>query len=151
MPGVLATGVTLAVAGCAADGATTTAADPGRDAEAVTCSMQYRPDAESAAGQRSESVTVPAESGVVGDEPGARLEFPDLVFEVTYVAGAPDGNGVTTVVRATDDDSERHRVLHQLPAEPGLVDIVFAGGHGFTGLHYANHEDAQLQYWCTAE
>jgi hypothetical protein len=31
-----------------------------------------------------------------------------------------------------------------------LQDVDFAGGHGFTGLLYVDHEGAQLQVWCAA-
>lgn len=112
----------------------------------LVCTAQYRPFAESMEGAEEQTFTVeridrPTTSGI-------EVEFSLMTIEVHYTGDAPDGRNVRVTV--TDrDGAEITTALYQI-GRPGLQDIGFAGGHGFTGLHYVYHEQAMLQFFCGA-
>ena len=134
--------VFVGVVGCSDDSPTT--APPTEQVEtlptAINCGTQYRPNAESLAGVEEEQFAVERPSGLDGNS--NRVAFEELSIEVVY-NDRPDGQDVSVVV-AGSDGTELERVLYQLPAALPS----FAGGHGFTGLHYVSTGSAQLQWWC---
>lgn len=112
----------------------------------VVCTSQYRPFAESMEGAEERTLTVPRVDATSAEGVGA--DFALMAIEVRYTGDAPEGRNV--LVRVTDrDGGEIATTLYQI-GRPGLGDIEFAGGHGFTGLHYVRHEPAMLQYFCGA-
>jgi hypothetical protein len=112
----------------------------------ITCNAFYRPDTRVASGSEEASVTVERTDGVPGAEESA--EFGTMALSVTYVGDAPEGRTASVVVTGGDGE-ELSRHLYQF-GDPPPQDISFAGEHGFTGLAYVTHGDAQLQYTCTA-
>ncbi|MBB4932922.1 hypothetical protein F4561_003742 [Lipingzhangella halophila] len=148
---------TLIAAGALLSGCGSPAAsDEEEEAEypaAITCSAFYRPVAGQSAGEEREEFTVEREDGPMrstedGIAGAVGAEFGELALEVSYTSGAPDGNGVLIIV--TDSEGvELTRDLYQMGTPP-LAEIEFGGGHGFTGLTYVTHAEAQLQYWCAA-
>ena len=127
-------GLLLAVVGC------TTPPEP--LPAAITCSYQYRPEATSAAGAQEGALVVDR-----GEQESAVFE--QMMLQVTYTAGQPDGNGVRLVLsdRGGQQIAEH---LYQGGASAQVLYSEFDGGHGFTGLIYVHHEDAQVQVWCAA-
>ena len=72
-----------------------------------------------------------------------------MSFAVRSFSHASEGDAVSVSVTSSDGDGLTS-VLYQLgPFD--LAEFSFSGGHGFTGLHYVEHEGAQLQFWCGAE
>jgi hypothetical protein len=136
----------VGVVGCSDDDSPTMA-PPTEQVEtmptAIHCGTQYRPNAESLAGAEEERFAVERPSGL--DSNSNRVAFEELSIEVVY-NDRPDGQDVSVVV-AGSDGMELERVLYQLPAALPS----FAGGHGFTGLHYVSAGSAQLQWWCESE
>ena len=115
--------------------------------EAIRCGTQYRPDASSLMGAE-EVVLVAEQSDGIGPVP-VRHTFPTMVVEITYVGQAPEGNHVT--VRVLGDTGESVLTsLYQFGSGDELR-TNFAGGHGFTGLNYVHHGEANLQIWCSAD
>ena len=113
---------------------------------AVECGTQYRPDAEQMAGAENAVLRVERGDGLAGGT--GTLTFERMTLTVTYTGDAPEGRSVD--LRVTSSGGEPlARTLHQVGATP-LQDVDFAGGHGFTGLLYVDHDGAQLQVWCTA-
>ena len=110
--------------------------------EAISCSHQYRPDAETTAGAVSGTTVVGR-----GEEQGELWQ--QMALNVSYVAGAPDGNAVRLVINGEDEQPISEH-LFQIGTSAGALHTEFAGGHGFTGLIYVHHEGAMLQVWCTA-
>ena len=138
-------GLAAAFAGCGDDEAGGPGEGSGLPA-AVECGTQYRPDAERMTGAEEPVLRVERSDGLAGST--GSLEFETMTLSVTYVAEAPEGRSVDlTVVSAAGEPLLR--ALYQI-GDPPLEDIRFAGGHGFTGLHYVDHEGAQLQVWCEA-
>jgi hypothetical protein len=92
-------------------------------------------------------VRVEASGGPTG---GAEtVEFETMTLSVTYREDVPEGRTVELVVE-TAAGEPLARTLYQIGDVP-LQDVGFAGGHGFTGLHYVSHAGAELQVWCQAE
>ncbi len=132
--GLFVLGLLLAVVGC------TTPPEP--LPAAITCTHQYRPDATSAAGARDGVLSV-----AQGEQQSAT--FDQMTLHVAYTAGQPDGNGVRVRVDGPGGQQIAEH-LYQIGTSAGLLYTDFAGGHGFTGLIYVHHEDAQVQVWCAA-
>ncbi len=70
-----------------------------------------------------------------------------MTFRVRYGGDEFEGYAVSTSV--VDGDQELLDVRYQLGGT-SLAEIDFAGGHGFTGLHYVSHDGSLLQFWCWA-
>lgn len=114
--------------------------------EELVCTAQYRPFAESMEAAEEQTFSVERVDRPVTQ--GVEVDFPLMSIEVVYVGDAPDGRSVRILV--TDRDGvEVTTALYQIGAT-GLQDVGFAGGHGFTGLHYVHHRQAMLQYFCDA-
>ena len=113
---------------------------------AVECGTQYRPDAEQLAGAEDATLRVPRGDGLAGDS--GTLEFDLMTLNVTYRGEGPEGGSVDLVV-TTAAGEPLARTLYQVGGT-ALGQVDFAGGHGFTGLHYVDHQGAQLQVWCAA-
>ncbi|MFE3461138.1 hypothetical protein ACFXKD_26640 [Nocardiopsis aegyptia] len=128
--------------GCASDGWVAAEDLPAE----ITCNTFYRPDAGSGVGQEKVTVTVERHDGVPGAEES--VEFDTMGLSVTYVGDAPEGRVVWVVVTG-EEGEELATQLYQFGVPPPQ-DISFIGNHGFTGLAYVTHGDAQLQYWCVA-
>lgn len=129
----------LALIACSGD-------DAALPAELV-CTAQYRPFVETMEGGEERTFTVERIDGPAAE--GVAVEFPLMTIAVRYAGEGPEGHNV--LITVTDPDSaEIASALYQI-GRPGLQDIEFAGGHGFTGLHYVHHEQAMLQYFCAAD
>jgi hypothetical protein len=113
----------------------------------ITCHTQYRPDAESLTGAAEPTLTVDRVDET-SPQP-ERLDFATLSVEVAFHGDAPEGNNVTMVV-TTPDGEPLIRNLYQYTDGTELT-TAFAGGHGFTGLHYVFHEGSSLQVWCESD
>jgi hypothetical protein len=113
----------------------------------IVCGTQYRPDADSLAGVDEPTIVVDREDGVEVAQ-GVSYDFPTMRFRVSFLGDAPEGRFVS--IGVTSVDAQRLlSVLYQL-GDQAIDDVDFAGGHGFTGLHYVIHDDALLQFWCDA-
>jgi hypothetical protein len=113
---------------------------------AVECGTQYRPDATQLTGAQEPELRVEPSAGSTG---GAEtVEFETMTLSVTYRGDAPEGRTVELVVQ-TAAGEPLTRTLYQI-GDWALQDVAFAGGHGFTGLHYVSHAGAELQVWCEA-
>lgn len=114
---------------------------------AVECGTQYRPDAEQMTGAEDATLRVERGDGLAGGT--GTLTFERMTVTVTYTGDdAPEGRSVDLQVTSSGGEPLA-RTLHQVGTTP-LQDVDFAGGHGFTGLLYVDHQGAQLQVWCTA-
>jgi hypothetical protein len=135
----LAGGVGLLAAGC---GSGQSVASEELPAE-ITCDAFYRPDTGGGSGQEEATLTVARSDGGAEES----VEFDTMALSVTYVGDAPEGHTASVVVTGGDGE-ELSRHLYQF-GDPPPQDISFSGEHGFTGLAYVTHGDAQLQYTCT--
>ena len=146
--GVLA----VVLAGCAADQVETgDESPPGGDdgpalPAAVECGTQYRPDATQPTGAEEPELRVERSAGPTGR--AETVEFETMTLSVTYRGDAPEGRTVELVME-TAAGEPLARTLYQI-GYTALHDVAFAGGHGFTGLHYVTHAGAELQVWCEA-
>ena len=77
------------------------------------------------------------------------IGFDTMSFAVSSFSDTGEGDAVRVAVTRADG-TPLTSVLYQLGSFD-LADVAFSGGHGFTGLHYVDHEGAQLQFWCGAE
>lgn len=114
-------------------------------AHSITCHTAYR---------SAPTVPIEAEQTISFGTADQQQEVPyeDLTFHAQYSSGAADNERALRLwISGTGHTAELHSTLFQLPIDSGPQN-QFAGGHGFTGLHYAYHPDtaAELQYWCTA-
>ena len=131
--------VLLAVsAGCAP------AAEPEPPAT-VECDLLYRPQAGSDADEEEHRLEVPSTGPGSAPE---RVELGPMTFTAAYTAASPDGAGVVLAV-ADETGAVLVRNLYQSGAGEVLA-TEFPGGHGFTGLQYTYHGDAELQHFCRA-
>jgi hypothetical protein len=136
----------LAIGGC---GGSTP--DDGGDAgglpSVITCGVYYRPRGDaSTEGAVEQSVALqPAGAGTAEQT----VEFGRMSFAVRSISDAGEGDAVSLSV-SSSDGVVLTSVLYQLGSFD-LADVAFSGGHGFTGLHYVDHEGAQLQFWCSAD
>jgi hypothetical protein len=151
--GLAALSVLAAVlAGCGADQGETGDEPPpvGDDGPAlpaaVECGTQYRPDATQLTGAEEPELRVERSAGPTGS--AETVEFETMTLSVTYRGDAPEGRTVELVVETTAGEPLA-RTLYQI-GDTALQDVAFAGGHGFTGLHYVSHAGAELQVWCEA-
>lgn len=113
--------------------------------DAVSCGVDYRPTVETTEGGVDETVVAARTDGPVGQP--AEAVFDNMTFRVRYGGDEFEGYAVSTSV--VDGDQELLDVRYQLGGT-SLAEIDFAGGHGFTGLHYVSHDGSLLQFWCWA-
>jgi hypothetical protein len=113
----------------------------------IACDVYYRPlgDA-STEGAVEHTVSLETRGGGSAEQ---SVDFDTMSFTVRSFSDAGEGDAVAVSVTASDGEGLTS-VLYQLGSFD-LADVSFAGGHGFTGLHYVDHEGAQLQFWCSAE
>lgn len=114
----------------------------------IECTTYYRPLGD-------ESTQGSAEQTLVLDVSGnARVsqsaEFEAMRIEFRLDASDVGESTAFTVAVSTPSGEALTSVLYQL-GTVRLDAVEFAGGHGFTGLHYVDHQGAQLQFWCSAE
>ncbi|PYF95612.1 hypothetical protein SAMN05216184_1301 [Georgenia satyanarayanai] len=111
--------------------------------ETISCTTQYRPDAESSAGWQSPELIIPLNSQET-------IDFEVMSLQVSYAGEQPDGNAVAVVI--TDAKKNvLNSTLYQHDGTGEQLGTQWAGGTSFTGLHYTNHEGALLQVMCSAE
>ena len=108
--------------------------------------MNYRPTAETLDGSVDQTVVAARVDGFV-DQPQVEAVFENMTFTIRYGGDQFEGYAVSASV--IDGDQELVKVLYQLGGT-SLADVDFAGGSGFTGLHYVNHDGSLLQFWCWA-
>ena len=113
---------------------------------AVSCSVNYRPTAETLDGSVDQIVVAARVDGFV-DETPVDAVFDNMTFRVRYAGDEFEGYAVSASV--IDGDQVVLNVLYQLGGT-SLADVDFAGGSGFTGLHYVSHDGSLLQFWCSA-
>ena len=144
------------LAGCGADDQTGSGDDPPASGGAeralpgaIECGTQYRPDATQLTGADEPVLRIEPSDGPTGGIGGVEIaEFATMTLSVTYRGDAPEGRTVELAV-VTAAGEPLWRTLYQI-GDPPLQDIAFAGGQGFTGLHYVSHAGAELQVWCHA-
>lgn len=152
--GVLAVAVVFAACGedspssSPSSSSTVPASVPAGQTRLLSCMAYYRPlgDA-STEGAIEQTVELEAQPGSMLSERSA--DFDTMSFTVAYSGSEFEGESVLVYVF-----DEEQNVLTQALYQAGLDELAgidFVGGHGFTGLHYVNHEGAQLQFWCSAE
>jgi hypothetical protein len=139
----------LAIVACGDDGDAADGAggDPAEMPSTITCGVYYRPlgDA-STEGAVEQSVVLQTAGGGSAEQ---SAEFETMSFAVRSFSDVGEGDSVSVAVTASDG-TPLTSVLYQLGSFD-LAEVAFAGGHGFTGLHYVDHAGAQLQFWCGAE
>ena len=112
---------------------------------AVTCGTQYRPVYGRATGEEQDSITVERPtSDTRRDETSVAYE--DFDLSITYSDDGHESPSLLVHV-ASSSGADVERVLYQFGASPPS----FVGPSGFTGLHYVYSDDAELQWWCTAQ
>jgi hypothetical protein len=134
----------LAIAACGdGDGGEAVAGLP----TAITCGVYYRPlgDA-STEGAVERSVSLQTTEGGTAEQ---SAEFEAMSFTVQSSSDEAEGDTLSVSV-SSREGAVVTSVLYQL-ASFDLGEVAFAGGHGFTGLHYVDHAGAQLQFWCSAD
>lgn len=113
----------------------------------IACTAYYRPFGDASV---EGAVEQPVVLDVVGSgSPSGDAVFDTMSFRVGYFGPETDDTPSITLSVTASDGTPLASVLYQL----GGVDLAvvqFVGGHGFTGLHYVDHEGAQLQFWCSA-
>jgi hypothetical protein len=134
----------LAIAACGADSG---AGDATGLPSTIECGVYYRPLGD-ASTEDSVDHTVSLET-VDGGAAEQSVEFDTMSLAVRSFSDAGEGDAVSVSVTSSDGEALTS-VLYQLGSFD-LADVAFAGGHGFTGLHYVDHARAQLQFWCSAE
>lgn len=110
-------------------------------AHTITCTTAYRARP-SARIDRTDEVSLT-------DAAPVRVTYADLVFEAQHLDDPQYGSAVNLRVTSRGSAKRILEVLYQLEQGGRLVN-QFAGGHGFTGLHYV-YEPAtgsELQFWC---
>ncbi|NNM29750.1 MAG: hypothetical protein HKO57_09510 [Akkermansiaceae bacterium] len=138
----LVLGLPLLVAGC--DGGSSSSGGTARDVE-IDCHFFHRASTARADGEsKSFTITVPFVDGPVPEIDlgiGQSVSFGNLTCGVA-------ANYNTLDVTFSDSQAVLSKILYQLPEEP----VDFAGGFGFTGLHYVYDREsgAELQFWAEA-
>lgn len=77
------------------------------------------------------------------------VQFENMEFRVQTFADQTEGQSLSITITNLDSRTELNRTLYQLDQSKGLVN-QFIGGHGFTGLNYVFHPNAEseLQFFC---
>lgn len=110
----------------------------------IDCTTYYRPLGDAGIeGAVEETLTLDTGSGEMVAT--SDIHFPTMSFRASWL----DEDQSVLLAVTTADESQLTSVLYQA-AGVDLTAIQFVGGHGFTGLHYVDHEGAQLQFSCTA-
>lgn len=133
----------------------TAATGSGELPEAVVCHAVYTPADPAAAGSAADDLVLTRLTNAT--EPTS-LELGTFVLSGLYLGNAPEGHAVS--VRVTSlDGTELTSALYQFDEAGSQLATNFAGGHGFTGLHYVNSRGtvgadadagSELQFWCEA-
>jgi hypothetical protein len=129
-----------AMSGCASAGGS----DNGRIAppDQLACSTHYNPV--SGAENDQDAVALPVDLGAT-----ATAAHPAITLTVSYPSDDYEGTSVS--IAASDAEGrELMRILYQLDPTTDAFRTEYAGGHGFTGLHYVYSAGAELQFWCGA-
>ena len=136
----------MAIAACGDDSDAGDGGDATGLPSAITCGVYYRPLGDASTdGAIERTVALATADGGAAEQ---STEFDTMSFAVRSFSDAGEGDSVSVSV-ATSDGTALTSVLYQLGSFD-LADVAFSGGHGFTGLHYVDHEGAQLQFWCGA-
>jgi hypothetical protein len=145
-PDTAHTATTAPAAGSEVPTTTLPTSAPDGQPRLLTCTAYYRPLGDvSTEGAIEQTVELEAQPGMLMSEQSA--EFDTMSFTVAFSGSEFEAESVLLYVF----DSERN-VLTQVLYQSGLDELAgidLVGGHGFTGLHYVNHEGAQLQFWCS--
>ena len=141
--GSVATLIILAACGSPAE-----EGDGGQDGiipKEITCEVFYRP---SPGASSQESTLALSTAGDQGSTQ-ASAEFDDMRSEATFLSDAGEGKSLSIVITDLVTGAELSRGLYQLDSQKGLIN-QFVGGHGFTGLAYVFHPnaDSEIQYYC---
>jgi hypothetical protein len=77
------------------------------------------------------------------------IQFDNMEFRAQFFADQFEGQSLSISITNLDSRAELNRTLYQLDQSKGLVN-QFIGGHGFTGLNYVFHPNAEseLQFFC---
>ncbi len=115
----------------------------------IVCNFFYRSSASAAKSERKRfTIKVPIVKGAAPEialNISEKVEFKDL----TSVANA-NYNSLSIHFQSADTKKAIASLLYQFADKP---DNRFAGGHGFTGLHYIYHPEsgAELQFWAVVK
>jgi len=114
-------------------------------AEGVICTAAYRTDVNQSI-EWEETITF------TDNDAEQMIAFADMMFHAAYSAGETDNERNLRVWVTDAGGAVLQSTLYQLPLDSGPQN-QFAGGHGFTGLHYSYAPDssAELQFWCLGE
>ncbi len=109
----------------------------------VTCSMHYRVSL-SAGFERNEDIELRPD-----DE--RTVAFSDVEFAMKYLFSVSEGATFLIDAKAPGGSDFFARGLYQF-TEKLPTGSLFAGGHGFTGLHYVHPpgSSSEAQYFCRA-
>jgi len=115
-------------------------------AAAIVCSTAYRIS-------QTESLTEVDTLRLPDQDSTESKPYVYLELHAQYTSGQTDGErSLRLWVTPTGQEDVIVSHIYQLPQDAGPAN-QFRGGHGFTGLNYANDpvSGAELQYWCAAE
>ena len=135
----------LALAACAS--AACGGDDEPAPLQSVSCFVYYRPLGDASTEGAVERTVVLDLTGS-GGRAERTVEFATMSFRASAVLDEFEGESISISVSAAEDETLAS-VLYQL-GEIDLSDVHFVGEHGFTGLHYVDHLDAQMQFACSA-
>jgi hypothetical protein len=113
----------------------------------ITCTTQYRPDYGSSLGEEAGELVLPRVDGPTADR--QELMAGSFRLSGSYTGDAPDGRAVSLAITGGAGQALAN-MLYQLE-DGASLQSRFAGGHGFTGLHYIRDGEAELQLFCVAE
>ena len=134
LPGVMTAAALTLLAGCA-----------GQEPlpESITCTTQYRPEAEGSGDWEEPEVRVALNST-------ERVDFEVMSLHVHYSGDQPDGNAARVVVTDAAEDVITE-TLYQHDGTGEQLGTEWVGGTSFTGLTYVHHDGALLQVMCGAD
>lgn len=77
------------------------------------------------------------------------VQFENMEFRAQFFADQFEGQSLSITITNLDSRTELNRYLYQLDPSKGLSN-QFIGGHGFTGLNYIFHPNAEseMQFFC---
>jgi hypothetical protein len=126
------------------------AANPGDEQNIeIVCHFFYRSSTRTPKGEtRQFTINVPF---VDGDVPEIALDISkEVAFKDLACVASAHYNSLSVRFQGADTRKTITSLLYQFGDKP---DNRFAGGHGFTGLHYIYHPEteAELQFWAVVK
>lgn len=114
----------------------------GSELPAITCEVAFRPGVDQPVEESRQITLKPGDNETVS--------WDEAMLDISYNVYPSEDTTIIIDARVPGNEEPVHRSLYQI-AGANVLSTNFAGGHGFTGLHYFYPPGGttEVQYYCS--